>query len=94
MQSNFPLVLVNLSVAAKAICSARALDIFEPFPSFLLKKREYRDRSVFGDSKAIKSVNNKNKDMTKIRAIMKKFPSLEILYKTSKSEVNFRIQRV
>jgi len=91
MQSNFPLVMVNLSVAAKSMFSARALDIFEPFPTFLLKNREYRDRSVFGGSKVIKTVNNENKDINRIRSIMKGFPSLKTLYESSKSEVRFWI---
>eukprot|EP00826_Nyctotherus_ovalis_P044181 TRINITY_DN4759_c0_g1_i19.p2 TRINITY_DN4759_c0_g1~~TRINITY_DN4759_c0_g1_i19.p2 ORF type:complete len:148 (-),score=36.92 TRINITY_DN4759_c0_g1_i19:414-857(-) len=87
MEANFPLVALNLSVAAKSIYSARALDIFEPFPSFLLKKKENRGRSVFED-KDIKAVRNENKDIHKIRSIMKLFPSLTTLRNNSKGEVS------
>lgn len=87
MEANFPLVALNLSIAAKSVYSARVLDIFEPFPSFLLKRKENRGRSVFED-KAIKSVKNENKDINKIRAIMKQFPSLVTLRDNSKGEVS------
>lgn len=88
IQTNFPLVAMNLSVAAKAIYSARVLDVFEPFPSFLLKNQEYRGRSAFGD-KGIKAVRNENKDIDRIKNILKVFPNLKKLKASSKSEVNF-----
>jgi hypothetical protein len=37
--------LFDLSLAAKAISSQRAAQIFEPFPSFFLKDREFRKKN-------------------------------------------------
>lgn len=41
--------LLNLSLASCAVMSSRAQDVMEPFPSFLLKRQEMRDRAGWLD---------------------------------------------
>lgn len=86
MQLNFPLVELNMSVASKSIFSSRVLDTFEPFPSFLLKQKENRGRSIFGDNRTIKVVKADNKDIERIEHLLRIFPNLKHLRSVSKSE--------
>ncbi|MDR3549563.1 MAG: hypothetical protein P4M11_15065 [Candidatus Pacebacteria bacterium] len=89
LQNNFPLVDLDLSLAAKAVYSTRALDIFEPFPTFFLKGREERSRSVFAKGTGIVAVNKENKDIETIRRILKSFPSPKSIKELSISEVTW-----
>lgn len=41
---------LDISLAAKAIFSSRATTVFEPFPSFFLKKREIRTKRGYLDN--------------------------------------------
>ena len=52
----------DLSIAAKALYSYRATQIFEPFPSFFLKHNEIRDKR--GNLDAIKKQQLEGKDVS------------------------------
>jgi hypothetical protein len=96
----------DLSIAAKALLSARAATIFEPFPTFFLKKNELRDKR--GNLDEIKKAQQKgvdvakakrtdeaNKDIAVMGEIMAKLPSIEslIVGRSSEEELNsFLIQ--
>jgi len=85
LQQNLHLVELELSLAAKTVFSTRALDIFEPFPTFFLKEREERQRSIFKEGNIpISEVKKDNKDLPLIKKIFTKLPSpLELLEKAT-----------
>ncbi len=96
LQTNLPLVELDLSLTAKAVFSNRVLDILEPFPSFFLKEKEERKRSVFGatgaNKVAVGEVKKDNKDIPKIKKLFKVFPGVrELIYGVS-SEVSFNFE--
>jgi len=86
IQSNLPLIQLDLSIASKAIFSSRVLDIFEPFPSFFLKHQEERERSVFG-SATFTEAQQENKDIEQMKSILNSFPKLTDISDNAKSEV-------
>ena len=86
MQANLDLVQLDLSLAYKAIFSARALDIFEPFPSFFLKEKEQRERSVFG-SGSFQEVKKENKDIERMKKVFTVFPQPSELKACANTEV-------
>ena len=57
----------DLSIAAKAILSARATQIFEPYPTFFLKRNEMRDKR--GNLDAIKFAQVSGQDLTKVKKV-------------------------
>ena len=57
----------DLSIAAKAILSARATQIFEPYPTFFLKRNEMRDKR--GNLDAIKLAQVSGQDLTKVKKV-------------------------
>ncbi len=89
LQNNSDLIELDLSLAAKALFSPRAYDIFEPFPSFFLIDQEYRNRSVFG-KEHIAEVRKENKNIERMKKIFSQFPPLKGL-KTLLLEVLFLI---
>ena len=91
LKKYFELTKINLSLTSKALFSQRASSILEPFPSFCLKKKEFRDRSVFGGTKKISDINESNKNIGKMRELMVKFPNLEILKDIANTEVVYTI---
>ena len=88
LQNNTRLVELDLSLAAKAVFSARGLDIFEPFPTFFLKGKEERKRSVFDKNVGISTVSKENKDIDTIRRLFSKFPAPKDLKSSASSEVS------
>lgn len=89
MQTNLPLVQLDLSLASKAVFSARALDIFEPFPTFFLKQSEQRERSVFGGETFLE-VKKENKDIDRMKKIFHLLPSLNEILLSVASEDEFK----
>jgi hypothetical protein len=80
----------DISVAAKAILSSRVTQIFEPYPTFLLKRAEIRDKR--GDLDEIKKaqisginvgnakkVDQSNKDVQLMADIIAAIPSMDQL---------------
>ena len=81
---------MDLSIAAKALFSGRAGQVFEPFPSFFLKHTEIRSKrgnldeikkaQLQGiDVAQAKKTDEKNKDLTKMMDIFAKLPTPEKL---------------
>jgi len=71
---------LDLSLAAAAIFSTRAVAIFEPFPSFFLKGQEFRTKAGYLDNvknakqsgkdvSTAKKVDDQNKDFSKIMEV-------------------------
>lgn len=81
-----PLELIDLEISLALAASEGVRDVFEPFPPFLLEKREIRQRSRLLDNEdnanpwpypnwQRQSQNkNKNKNMDVLRSIIKSFP--------------------
>ena len=88
LQNNFDLTELNLSLTASALYSNRVQNVLEPFPSFMLKKTEYRDRSIFKGNQKITTVDDKNKNIDHARKLMGVLPNLKRLADL-KSEVKF-----
>ena len=88
LQANLPLVELDLSLTAKAVYSARALDILEPFPSFFLIGKEERQRSVFAGKIGVATVKKENKDVPYIKKLFTSFPNMRNLKLTVGSEVS------
>ncbi len=94
LQSNRDLVELDLSLTSKALFSARAYDIVEPFPSFFLRDKEERERSAFGKGTGnIHTFNKENKDIEGMRAIFSHLPSITDLKASITCEVRADISR-
>jgi hypothetical protein len=53
----------------------------------MLKSKEERNRSIFGNDNTIKKVRNENKNIEKLKRILTNFPNLKTLKDNTKSEV-------
>lgn len=77
--------VLDLSIFAECVMSARAAKTFEPFPSFFLKDREMRSKRGYLDNikearlkgGEAKDVKESNKDIKTIRNLFKFIPSVE-----------------
>jgi len=79
-----PLELIDLEISLALAASEGVRDVFEPFPPFLLEKREIRQRSRLLDNEDNtnpwpypnwqRQSQNKNKNMDVLRSIIKSFP--------------------
>jgi len=88
LQGDMLMIKLDLSLAAKAVFSTRAYDIFEPFPTYFLKEREERKRTVFSAKGGVDNVNKENKNLDRIKSLFKCFPKLEDLKTKVKSETD------
>lgn len=67
--------LFDVSLAAKALLSTRATQIFEPFPSFFLKYNEIRDKR--GNLDEIKKQQLKGQDVGKAKRVDEKNKNIQ-----------------
>ncbi len=93
--------MLDVSLAAKALFSARATTCLEPFPTFFLKKSEIRTKRGYLDNikqaqvtgknvSEAKKVDEQNKDIEKMTKIMTMFPHLKELLDKSTDDESLR----
>eukprot|EP00742_Colponemidia_sp_Colp-10_P007439 GILJ01008009.1.p1 GENE.GILJ01008009.1~~GILJ01008009.1.p1 ORF type:complete len:1020 (-),score=161.50 GILJ01008009.1:314-3328(-) len=96
IQNNPELVNVDLTLASTAVASSRAVQIFEPFPSFCLRTREVRSRAGFFDNGTVKDGSNgstgldSNKDIGLLVNLFKTLPALAEIAQHVHSEAELR----
>eukprot|EP00743_Colponemidia_sp_Colp-15_P008289 GILK01008998.1.p1 GENE.GILK01008998.1~~GILK01008998.1.p1 ORF type:complete len:1014 (-),score=198.21 GILK01008998.1:297-3245(-) len=96
IQNNPELVNVDLTLAGAAVASTRAVQIFEPFPSFCLRTRELRSRAGFFDSGTVTDGSNGqngsdgNKDIGLLVRLFKTLPSMSVISQNVQSEAELR----
>ena len=93
LQNNADSIALDLSLTSKALYSARSYDIFEPFPTFFLRNKENRDRSVFSNGK-ITEFQKENKNIAKMLAVFEMFPAVTELKSCEGAEVKRIVERV
>jgi hypothetical protein len=87
----------DLSISGKAITSTRVTNIFEPFPSFYLKKNELRDRGgnldeikkrqlAGQDVSGAKKVDDNNKNVNDLSRVFCMLPPVRELIGGCKTE--------
>lgn len=86
--NNLNLVELDMSFAACAAESGRALSIFEPFPSFLLKDRQIRGKSGYlsRDKVTYTPEMDQNKNLDQLKTLISLVPSLQWLRDSSCDE--------
>lgn len=86
--NNMNLVELDMSFAACAAESGRALSIFEPFPSFLLKDRQIRGKSGYlsRDKVTYTPEMDQNKNLAELQTLISLVPSLQWLRDSSCDE--------
>lgn len=85
--NNFESCHLDLSFAAEALFSSRSWNVFEPFPSFMLKQHQIRGKAGFleRDRKYSKEMDS-NKDIDSLRKIFLLIPHPDLLLKSSTNE--------
>jgi len=88
--NNLNLVELDMSFAACAADSGRALSIFEPFPSFLLKDRQIRGKSGYlsRDKVTYTPEMDQNKNLDQLKTLISLVPSLQWLRDSSCDETS------
>lgn len=90
ISNNINLVGLDLSFAAEAALSARSHTVFEPFPSFLLKKNQIRGKSGFLSGNTYSTEMDTNKDIQQLKQLISLIPQLSIIKTTCTDEVTCR----
>ena len=89
--NNTNLVSIDLSFAAESVTSQRSLTVFEPFPSFLLKKNQLRGKSGFlSKNQTYSTEMDQNKDIQLLRQLISSIPDLLALKTSCNDEVSCR----
>ena len=85
-------VQIDVSTASIAAFSGRSLNIFEPFPSFLLKNRQVRGKSGFlsRDQYKYTPEMDQNKDIQQLQRLISLIPNPEWLLASSYDEKSLR----
>ena len=88
LKSHLKSVHMDISIAAIAANSARSLNVFEPFPSFLLFDRQIRGKSGFlsRDQYKYTPEMDKNKNISGLQQLLKGIPSPQWLLDASTDE--------
>lgn len=83
---------LELAFAAKAAFSQRATNVFEPFPSFMLKSNQVRGRAGFLDAHRVKYDRSMdaNKDLQGVINLFNRLPHPETLIKSCQDELSLR----
>mmetsp|Transcript_25973 Transcript_25973/g.25555 ORF Transcript_25973/g.25555 Transcript_25973/m.25555 type:complete len:468 (-) Transcript_25973:1237-2640(-) len=93
LRNNINLIMLDLSFAGEAAASARAQTVFEPFPSFLLKREQMRGKAGFlsrsGGEKYTSDMDT-NKDIEYLRAILRTMPNPHMLKDQCSDEQTLR----
>lgn len=87
--SNPDLVFLDLSFASESVASSRSSTVFEPFPSFLLKKNQIRGKSGFL-SGSYSAEMDSNKDIPLLRQLITQMPDINVLKNSCTDEVSCR----
>lgn len=87
--NNPDLVALDVSFAAEAALSGRNQVVFEPFPSFLLKKDQIRGKSGFLSGN-YSSDMDQNKDIPKLRELTAHIPDILMLKTLCSDEISCR----
>ena len=89
--NNTNLVSIDLSFAAESVTSQRSLTVFEPFPSFLLKKNQLRGKSGFlSKNQTYSTEMDQNKDIQLLRQLISSIPDLLAIKTSCNDEVSCR----
>mmetsp|Transcript_11550 Transcript_11550/g.11607 ORF Transcript_11550/g.11607 Transcript_11550/m.11607 type:complete len:696 (-) Transcript_11550:31-2118(-) len=91
-RSNMDLAMLDLSLAAEALTSPRALTIFEPFPSFMLKSNQIRGKAGFLSKGSVtySADMDSNKDIGTLQQIYRALPNPSALLELSHDENTLR----
>lgn len=90
LTSNPSLVLLDISFAAESATSGRNLTVFEPFPSFLLKKNQIRGKSGFLSGMTYSTDMDSNKDIALLRNLISAIPNLNTIKSSCVDEITCR----
>ena len=90
ISNNSNLVSLDFSFAAEAATSERNSTIFEPFPSFLLKKNQLRGKSGFLSAQQYSKEMDSNKDTVMLRQLITAIPNLGVLKNSCVDEISCR----
>jgi ubiquitin-protein ligase len=89
--NNFEACHLDLSFAAEALFSTRSWNVFEPFPSFMLKQKQIRGKSGFLErGKSYSKDMDSNKDIDSLRRIFLSIPHPDLLIKSSTDEISLK----
>ena len=89
ISNNPEFVLLDLSLAAESAASGRSHTVFEPFPSFLLKKNQIRGKSGFLSGKYSTDMDQ-NKDIQKLKELAAHMPVISTLKTLTQDEISCR----
>jgi hypothetical protein len=83
---------LELAFAAKAAFSGRSTNVFEPFPSFMLKSNQVRGRAGFLDAHRVRYDRSMdaNKDLQGVINIFNRLPHPDTLLKSCQDELSLR----
>jgi ubiquitin-conjugating enzyme E2 Q len=87
--NNPDLVALDLSFASESALSGRNQTVFEPFPSFLLKKNQIRGKAGFLSGNYSAEMDT-NKDIQKLRELASHMPDIRVLKSLTTDELTCR----